>query len=444
MNPFLEILDSLLESFSAILGRPRGVKPTRAEEIERPAESPLEAAQTAPIEGENLDEEQLPADQTSEDSEETPPEAPETPETSAPEDTEEELDPDRPGDMPPSETEVPAAEEQPQVEVEPEPESEPAAEAPEESLSPIPVVPPTLPEPVERKVMVIHFDPFVPSAKGRRLSDALAGRDPEDLLSVFISDLRECSAGYARYRVVERVNIDRLPVKCDGFQYSPDHYLQCWQTGSGFHSPDTVDYEKIFAEAGIAEKVNTGIVDEVWMFGPPYCGFYESVMAGKGAFYLNAPALNLSVKMDRRIVIMGFNYERGEGEMLESYGHRTEDILRKVFEDTRGQSNLWERFTRHERSAPGKAEVGTIHYAPNSERDYDWGNPREVTSRCDAWLAFPDLTGQGRLVKGEDWGDGDMRAHHKWWFTRLPHVAGLNAGIDCNWWKYIVDPNEVK
>ncbi len=201
------------------------------------------------------------------------------------------MDPDRPGDMPPSETEQPAAEGEPPIESEPEPESEPAAEAPEEPPSPAPVVPPTLPEPVERRVMVIHFDPFVPSAKGRRLSDALAGRDPEDLLRVFISDLRECSAGYARYRVVERVNIDRLPVKCDGFQYSPDHYLQCWQAGSGFHSPDTVDYEKIFAEVGIAEKVNTGIVDEVWMFGPPYCGFYESVMAGKGAFYFKCACL---------------------------------------------------------------------------------------------------------------------------------------------------------
>ncbi len=40
MNPFLEILDSLIESFSAILGRPRAIKPTRAEEVERPADLP--------------------------------------------------------------------------------------------------------------------------------------------------------------------------------------------------------------------------------------------------------------------------------------------------------------------------------------------------------------------------------------------------------------------
>ncbi len=160
-----------------------------------------------------------------------------------------------------------------------------------------------------------------------------------------------------------------------------------------------MDYASLFEEADIYKKVNEGIVDEVWMFGPPYCGFYESAMAGKGAFYLNAPVLNLPGKLDRRVVVMGFNYERGVGEMLESYGHRAEDTMRMVFQETRGNSNLWERFTRHDRAAPGKAEVGTIHYAPNSEKDYDWGNPREVMSRCDTWLSFPDLSGSGKWSK---------------------------------------------
>ena len=105
--------------------------------------------------------------------------------------------------------------------------------------------------------------------------------------------------------MVERLNIDRLPVKSDGFQYSPDHYMQCWQAGSGFHMPDTVDYASIFAEGDIYKKVNEGIVDEVWMFGPPYCGFYESTMAGKGGFYLNSPPLNLPGSLDRRVIVIG-------------------------------------------------------------------------------------------------------------------------------------------
>jgi hypothetical protein len=443
MNPFVEILDSLIESFSTLLGKPRGVKPSQPEEIERPAEPPepqaeggstpvepaVEAGSPDPsVEDPWLNQLELEQSETVGDSS--------TPDFAQGDQDTGDLNLDRPEDTPPAAEE--AEPQTPQTErVE-----EPAAPV-EEVSPPVPSQPMPLPEPVERKVMVIHFDPVVPSAKGRRLSDTLAARNPEDLLHAFTSDLQECSAGYARYRVVERVNIDRLPVKCDGFQYSPDHYLQCWQTGNGFHHPDGVDYEKIMDEAGVVDKVNEGIIDEVWMFGPPYCGFYESVMGGKNAFYLNAPSLNLPAKMDRRIVIMGFNYERGEGEMLESYGHRAENIMMRVFQDSRGNSNLWERFTRHDRSNPGRAEVGTIHYAPNSEKDYDWGNQREVMSRCDTWLNFPDLSGTGRMVKGEDWGDGDMRAHHKWWFSRIPHIAGVNEGIEMNWWKYIVDPNEL-
>ena len=33
----------------------------------------------------------------------------------------------------------------------------------------------------------------------------------------------------------------------------------------------------------------------------------------------------------RRFVIMGYNYQRGVGEMLESFGHRSESILEKTF-----------------------------------------------------------------------------------------------------------------
>lgn len=457
MNPLLEIVDALVESFSTILGRPRRPQSGRGEELERPVDLPGAQSQFTPEEeaaiesafstepsSETNPAPTLPAEAAS--STESPAEIPasepeEEPPVASPDETGE-IDPDRPGDMPPAEEEpAPQSTAQPESNIQDIREEEEGTAAPAPSA---PVEPQPLPEPVERKVLVIHFDPAVPSARGRHLSDALAGQDPEELLRVFISDLRECSAGYARYRVVERINIERLPVKCDGFQYSADHYFQCWQGKTGFHVPDMVDYARIFEEADIAKKVNEGIVDEVWLFGPPYCGFYESIMAGKAAFYLNAPALNLPEKMDRRVVLMGFNYERGAGEMLESYGHRAEDILRRVFQDTRGNSNLWERFTRFDRSNPGKSEVGTIHYAPNSEKDYDWGNSREVMSRCDTWLSFPDLSGSAKMVKAEDWGNGDIRAHHKWWFSRIPHVAGVNEGIDLNWWKYIVDLNEVK
>ena len=156
------------------------------------------------------------------------------------------------------------------------------------------------------------------------------------------------------------------------------------------------NYEQILLDFNIPEMVDAGQVDEVWMFAFPYGGFYESRMAGPGAFFCNAPPLSGAGSGTRRYVIMGFNPERGIGEMLESFGHRCEDTLRRVYRSKTGEANLFERFCRYDQKYPGAAEVGTIHFAPNSEGDYDWGNPHPVPSRCDTWLNFPDLGGAAR------------------------------------------------
>jgi hypothetical protein len=140
---------------------------------------------------------------------------------------------------------------------------------------------------------------------------------------------------------------------------------------------------------------------------------------------------------------MGFNYERGVGEMLEDLGHRAESILSKVFEPTVGDANLFERFLRYDKKYPGEAECGNVHFAPNSIKDYDWGNPRFVQSRCDIWYNFPKLSGEPRLVNCAEWGNGDIRAHHLWWFLHFPHSVGEANRISWNWWDYVIDPNRV-
>ncbi len=176
----------------------------------------------------------------------------------------------------------------------------------------------------------------------------------------------------------------------------------------------------------------------------PYAGYYESVMAGPGAFWCNAPPLTGVGHCERRFVIMGFSCERGPGEMLENLGHRAESILKHVYRHKKGDANLWERFTRYDLRYPGQAECGTVHFAPNSEQDYDWGNGRLVQSRCDSWLKFPDLNGPPRQVNCQEWGNGDIRQHHLWWLGHLPHVTGKTSGIANNWWQYIIDPNLIR
>ena len=257
----------------------------------------------------------------------------------------------------------------------------------------------------------------------------------------YVRDVAAASHGMLVFEVVERVVIDGFPRKADGFRYDAERYLRCWQHGSGFHEPDAVDYVGLLDEVGAGRRVDSGQIDEVWLFGFPYAGYYESMMVGPGAFWCNAPPMGSGCA--RRYVVMGFNYEREVGCMLENLGHRAESIMEHVYRHRPGGRNLWERFTRYEQSAPGRAACGNVHFAPNSTFDYDWGNRRAVMSECDDWLSFPQLTGARRQVTCRDWGNGDMRLHHLWWFERIPHADGETDGIQNNWWHYIANPNNV-
>jgi hypothetical protein len=298
------------------------------------------------------------------------------------------------------------------------------------------------PAPVAPKVLALIHNPSIRPKGGHKAQVAYRWNNPDKLAQGYIDDLKHASDGYLNYEIVERIEVDAFPVKKDGFRYSGESFDHAWSSRQ-FHQPDAVDYLALAREFKLIEKVDSGLIDEVWLLGFPYCGYYESIMAGPGAFWCNAPPLEGTEQASRRFVIMGFNYERGVGEMLEDMGHRVESIMSKVFASTRGEANLWERFCRYDKKYPGQAEVGSIHFAPNSLKDYDWGNPRPVPSRADTWYNFPDLSGEPRIMTCSEWGDGDIRKHHVWWLRHLPRVAGETNGISWNWWEYVVDPNRV-
>jgi tetratricopeptide (TPR) repeat protein/Cdc6-like AAA superfamily ATPase len=293
------------------------------------------------------------------------------------------------------------------------------------------------------RVLAIVYDPVVNRSTGEKLTQRAGWNSADDLIAGYIADVDECSGGLVKYRVVERVDVDEFPQKVDGFRYDADAFLAVLNQSAHAHDPDQANYHKIASDHHLIERVTKGDFDEVWLFGFPYGGLYESRMAGHDAFWCNAPPLEDTDKCPRRFVIMGFSYQRGVGEMLESFGHRAESILEQVFSRAPGEANLWERFRRYDLLAPGQAEVGTLHFAPNSQLDYDWGNPRMVPSRCDDWLHFPNMPNKVRQVNCAEWGDGDIRLHHKWWLKHLPRATGRTHNVDNNWWTYIIDPNNV-
>lgn len=317
----------------------------------------------------------------------------------------------------------------------PDPDPEPA----------IPVDSPTEPAQITvNRVLLIIYNPTMDADTGEKLTDQSGWQNPEDLAVGFSGDILKHSHGMARYEIVERIEVDEFPILKDGFRYTPSLYLDALHGVTPPHKPDGVDYHAILEDFDIAERVNQNQIDEVWVLAFPYGGFYESIMAGKDSFWCNAPPLENTDHINRRFIIMGFSYERGVGEMLESFGHRVESTMEKTFEKKRGDQDLWERFTRYDKKNPGQAEIGNVHFAPNSERDYDWDNPRFVPSKCDDWYNFPHFRGETRQVNADEWGNGDIRLHHQWMLDHIPHVAGRLNGIHNNWWQYIMSPDKVE
>jgi Tol biopolymer transport system component len=163
-------------------------------------------------------------------------------------------------------------------------------------------------------------------------------------------------------------------------------------------------------------------------------------MLGRGGYWCNSPA-QTRIACSKIFIVSVFNYERGVGEMLEDFGHRSESILWHVYGSWEAQkTHAWNRFTLYDKQMAGEAACGNVHYAPNSDSDYDWGNTRYVWSTCDDWLNYPNLTGTKKWVNSSSWGYGDIRQHHRWWFYRFPHVEGSVTEYGMtrlnNWWEY--------
>jgi hypothetical protein len=296
---------------------------------------------------------------------------------------------------------------------------------------------------IEVKVLVLNFDPIVVPDKKVRLHEYGRWQDPRVLAKGYAEDIETASGGRVRYRIVEWQDLDEFPVKTDGFVYTLEEYLRCHKAGKDWHQPDGADYPKVIAKYKLSERVDKGEIDEVWWFGGPYFGFFESAMAGRGAFYINGGVFGPDkVPGKRAFAIMGYNYERGVAEMIHNLCHRTESTMSRVFGGWKAEvlDSDWARFAANFKQSGGIAAVGTCHYPPNAESDYDYGNKRFVESSADDWFNYPKLTGTTRRVNCETWGGPDYhRNYMKWWFARLPRAPGVNKdnGRLNDWWQYV-------
>jgi hypothetical protein len=286
-----------------------------------------------------------------------------------------------------------------------------------------------------RVLMIIHDPWVIPGTT--RLHQQMGWNDPHVLAQQYIADIRLASHGLVAYQIVKILDAPWFPAKVDGFRYGIDTFLKQWASRS-MHHPDALDYQTRIAQFDLMSRLARDEYDEVWVFSFPYAGEYESVMIGPTAFWCNAPPIVRSDAV-RNTVMMGFNYERDVGCMLENFGHRVESIMAHTYAQQPHTDNLWEAFIRYDHTSPGAAACGNVHFAPNSTRDYEWGRSGTVWSTCDAWRDYPaTAAAPARLVTAAEWGGGDMRAHHIWWLQHLPHRAQLVAGVWGDWWRTVL------
>lgn len=318
-----------------------------------------------------------------------------------------------------------------------------------------------VPEVVAPRVMVIDFDPTVDEA-GMRLGEKMGWNNVDLLIQEYIEQVGQASGGLVQYQYsgANRLDVDAFPVKADGFCYTAAQYLDVLRSEPTHHQPDAVDYSRILADFDLVRRINDCEIDEVWLFGGPYFGFWESTMVGPGAFWCNSAPLGGVTGCQRRFVIMGFNTQRGVTEMLHNLGHRAESTLARVYNAYdwlfnayaalnpaaapppatglfANPGNDFEHLLLYDKIAPGRAGLGLIHAPPNGQQDYDWSSHQAVLSSCDDWLNFPALQGARRLVSCEEWGCS-QHGFILWWLAHLPHAAGSQNGVLNNWWRYIM------
>ncbi|HXQ35468.1 MAG TPA: hypothetical protein VN843_15730, partial [Anaerolineales bacterium] len=303
--------------------------------------------------------------------------------------------------------------------------------------------------PLNKKVLVLVFNPTL--SNGQDLNTYMGWPAYATSVQGIVNSLQSASGGQLQYTIVDtHVVTDEWPVKIDGFRYTEATYLAVMQNGAPAHSPDEVDYNVIIdnPQLDICGKLNRGEIDELWMYGAPYFGFYESRLVGPGAYPYNSPPMTGTHNCTKLLPIMGLSYERGVADAVHSFGHRAEATMTKVYggwEQNRTSHN-WDRFGLVKAQSPHYtySGCGSVHYPPNALSGYDYGNPGSTLTNCEDFINYPNLSDPQAVaqpVTCAAW-NCDHLSYMVYWFSHLPSNTGCGSdAVENNWWLYFVDPS---
>jgi hypothetical protein len=306
------------------------------------------------------------------------------------------------------------------------------------------------------KVAVVIQDPLI---NGKRMHETFGWSDPWLLTKNYELALEEICHGVVDYQVVNTIDAHGhfTVLQKSGEKLTESRVVELLQE-SGWKTlraeSTSFDYKAFVEFYGFDKKRDTGEINEVWLWSFPYGGLWESNMMGKGAFWINSEPTE-GVNCKELLCVMGLNYERDLACALESYGHRFESVMGKVFgdwdymnKDNKDKLTMWERYAafakKYDKFNTGTSHIGNIHFPPNGVKDYDWANQTKVKTFADSWANYPNIKDENaREIDCSEWGCIHL-GYMKWWFSHIPHFEGINPADKKlnNWWRYVVDYSE--
>lgn len=299
-----------------------------------------------------------------------------------------------------------------------------------------------------RRIFVLIFDPALND--GQRLSQRLKWNDPASMTQGAIEFFKRASRGRVSYSVTRTsVITDAWPQKVDGFRYDETSYLAVISDTAKPHEPDNLDYRQLLNDASldVCSSVNRGEIDELWMYGGPWFGFFESALAGPRAYFYNGAPIT-GTMCNRLLPIMGLNMHAGLANAVHVFGHRMEATMTKAYGDWKQNrtNHNWDRFGLAKAQSPDYTYSGcsSMHYAPNGTREYQYDRPEATNSNCDDFYNYPSLGDPSAVatpIGCAAW-VCDAAKYYGYWFEHLPFFAGCAPdGMASDWWRLFVEPD---
>ncbi len=216
-----------------------------------------------------------------------------------------------------------------------------------------------------------------------------------------------------------------------------------------------IDYNEIMRRIDAKSLVEKKGVKQIWIWGyHGKHGLWESNMSSPTGDISNSDRDPKDLPVfSKTYTVFQFNYGRELGEMLENHMHQLEHLLDHIDgrddapTDKWGELLFWGKFVGSDYShkiVSKPARCGWTHYAPNSESDYDWTNPRYVETDIEDWK--PDGIGKTQMMNADRW-DRDPIKWRIYWMQAIP---GVNHGLTYkgkklrNWWTFVVDWDKAK